>query len=123
LASRLRGEPLESGFVEQRKIAARQAQPDNAGTAILPIGILSTASWSSTTPIRSTIDLGISRNAILVVDSMRYRRATGLPLGQLLFESGACRFKPILLSAPADMMVAPVIPRIRFFRALPVRCG
>jgi multidrug efflux pump subunit AcrB len=51
----------------------------------------------------------IVRNSILLVDFIRHRSKSGLPLRHILLETGAIRFKPILLTAIAAMIGAAVI--------------
>ncbi len=62
----------------------------------------------------------IVRNSILLVDFIRERRTSGLPLRQVLLEAGAIRFKPILLTALAAMIGAAVILTDPIFQGLAI---
>ena len=46
----------------------------------------------------------IVRNSILLVDFIRHRQGSGLPMRDILLEAGAIRFKPIVLTAVAAMI-------------------
>jgi len=46
----------------------------------------------------------IVRNSILLVDFIRHRQSSGLPMRDILLEAGAIRFKPIVLTAVAAMI-------------------
>ncbi len=48
----------------------------------------------------------VVRNSIILVDFVRHRRAEGVPLREAVLESGAKRFRPILLTAGAAMLGA-----------------
>ncbi len=62
----------------------------------------------------------IVRNSILLVDFIRARQDSGLPLHELLLEAGAIRFKPILLTAIAAMIGAAVILFDPIFQGLAI---
>jgi len=62
----------------------------------------------------------IVRNSILLVDFIRERLNSGLPLRQVLLEAGVIRFKPILLTALAAMIGAAVILTDPIFQGLAI---
>jgi multidrug efflux pump subunit AcrB len=83
--------------------------------------------WLFRAPFTATSMIGfialagiIVRNSILLVDFIRQRRTTDLPLRQVLLEAGAIRFKPILLTAIAAMIGAGVILFDPIFQGLAV---
>ncbi|MGE0054513.1 MAG: efflux RND transporter permease subunit [Hyphomicrobium sp.] len=83
--------------------------------------------WLFAAPFTATSMIGfialagiIVRNSILLVDFIRERRKDGAPLRQVLLESGAIRFKPILLTALAAMIGAAVILADPIFQGLAI---
>ena len=60
------------------------------------------------------------RNSILLIDFIRERRQSGLPLRQVLLDAGATRFKPIFLTAAAAMIGAAFILADPIFQGLAV---
>jgi multidrug efflux pump subunit AcrB len=83
--------------------------------------------WLFAAPFTATSMIGfialagiIVRNSILLVDFIRERRKDGAPLRQVLLESGAIRFKPILLTALAAMIGAAVILTDPIFQGLAI---
>ncbi|HVG94239.1 MAG TPA: efflux RND transporter permease subunit, partial [Planctomycetota bacterium] len=48
----------------------------------------------------------VVRNAIILIDFVRQRRAAGVALREAVLESGMKRFRPILLTAGAAMLGA-----------------
>jgi multidrug efflux pump subunit AcrB len=83
--------------------------------------------WLFSAPFTATSMIGfialagiIVRNSILLVDFIRSRRGEDLPLRQVLLESGAIRFKPILLTAIAAMIGAVVILADPIFQGLAI---
>ncbi len=67
--------------------------------------------WAFNAPFTATSMIGfialagiIVRNSILLVDFIRHRQGSGLPLRTILLEAGAIRFKPIFLTAVAAMI-------------------
>lgn len=62
----------------------------------------------------------IVRNSILLVDFIRERRKSGLPLRQVLIEAGSIRARPILLTAIAAMIGAAVILTDPIFQGLAI---
>jgi len=62
----------------------------------------------------------IVRNSILLVDFIRHAASPGRPLGEILIEAGAIRFKPILLTALAAMIGAAVILADPIFQGLAI---
>src|SRR5207253_2444493 len=62
----------------------------------------------------------IVRNSILLVDFIRHRQDAGHPLGEVLLEAGAVRFKPILLTALAAMIGAATILLDPIFQGLAI---
>ena len=83
--------------------------------------------WLFRAPFSATSMIGfialagiIVRNSILLVDFIRHRQQSGLPLRQVLLEAGAIRFKPILLTALAAMIGAAVILTDPIFQGLAI---
>ncbi len=83
--------------------------------------------WMFGAPFTATSMIGfialagiIVRNSILLVDFIRDRRGSGIPLRQVLLEAGAIRFKPILLTALAAMIGAAVILADPIFQGLAI---
>ncbi len=62
----------------------------------------------------------IVRNSILLVDFIRHSQGDGRPLREVLLETGAIRFKPILLTALAAMIGAAVILFDPIFQGLAI---
>ena len=64
--------------------------------------------WFTATGMIGMIALAgiVVRNSIILVDFVRHRRAEGVPLRDAVLESGAKRFRPILLTAGAAMLGA-----------------
>jgi len=62
----------------------------------------------------------IVRNSILLVDFIRHRQASGLPLRNVLLEAGATRFKPIFLTAAAAVIGAAFILTDPIFQGLAI---
>ena len=62
----------------------------------------------------------IVRNSILLVDFVRHRTDAHTPLRDVLLDSGAIRFKPILLTALAAMIGAAVILTDPIFQGLAI---
>jgi len=64
--------------------------------------------WFTATGMIGMIALAgiVVRNSIILVDFVRHRRAEGVPLREAVLESGAKRFRPILLTAGAAMLGA-----------------
>ncbi|MCW9034803.1 MAG: efflux RND transporter permease subunit [Rhodospirillales bacterium] len=67
--------------------------------------------WAFNAPFTATSMIGfialagiIVRNSILLVDFIRHRQGSGLPIREILLEAGAIRFKPIFLTAVAAMI-------------------
>ena len=67
--------------------------------------------WAFDAPFTATSMIGfialagiIVRNSILLVDFIRHRQSSGLPIRTILLEAGAIRFKPIFLTAVAAMI-------------------
>ncbi len=67
--------------------------------------------WAYDAPFSATSMIGfialagiIVRNSILLIDFIRHRQPSGLPLRTILLEAGAIRFKPIFLTAVAAMI-------------------
>lgn len=72
--------------------------------------------WLFQAPFTATSMIGfialtgiIVRNSILLVDFISQRRTLEMPLRRILFDAGAIRFKPIILTAIAAMIGAAVI--------------
>jgi multidrug efflux pump subunit AcrB len=83
--------------------------------------------WIFQAPFSATSMIGfialagiIVRNSILLVDFIRRRGSSNLPLRQVLLEAGAIRFKPILLTAVAAMIGAAVILFDPIFQGLAI---
>ena len=83
--------------------------------------------WLFGAPFSATSMIGfialagiIVRNSILLVDFIQDRRMSGAPLGDVLLEAGAIRFKPILLTALAAMIGAAVILTDPIFQGLAI---
>ncbi len=83
--------------------------------------------WIFHAPFTATSMIGfialagiIVRNSILLVDFIRQARVPGRPLVDILFEAGAIRFKPILLTALAAMIGATVILADPIFQGLAI---
>ncbi|MEQ1715836.1 MAG: efflux RND transporter permease subunit [Hyphomicrobium sp.] len=83
--------------------------------------------WLFAAPFTATSMIGfialagiIVRNSILLVDFIRERRGEDLPLRDVLLQSGAIRFKPILLTALAAMIGAAVILADPIFQGLAI---
>jgi multidrug efflux pump subunit AcrB len=83
--------------------------------------------WLFGAPFTATSMIGfialagiIVRNSILLVDFIRHTRVPGRPLGEVLLEAGAIRFKPILLTALAAMIGAAVILTDPIFQGLAI---
>ncbi len=83
--------------------------------------------WLFGAPFTATSMIGfialagiIVRNSILLVDFIQERRRSGVILRQALFEAGAIRFKPILLTALAAMIGAAVILTDPIFQGLAI---
>ncbi len=81
--------------------------------------------WLFDAPFTATSMIGfialagiIVRNSILLVDFIRRRQGSGLPLRQVLLEAGAIRFKPILLTSLAAMIGAGFIITDPIFQGL-----
>lgn len=90
------------------------------------IGILG-GHWLFGAPFTATSMIGfialagiIVRNSILLVDFIRHAASPGRPLGEILIEAGAIRFKPILLTALAAMIGAAVILTDPIFQGLAI---
>ncbi|TJV19196.1 efflux RND transporter permease subunit [Mesorhizobium sp.] len=90
------------------------------------IGILG-GHWLFGAPFTATSMIGfialagiIVRNSILLVDFIRHAVSPGRPLGEILIEAGAIRFKPILLTALAAMIGAAVILADPIFQGLAI---
>lgn len=90
------------------------------------IGILG-GHWLFGAPFTATSMIGfialagiIVRNSILLVDFIRHAASPGRPLGEILIEAGAIRFKPILLTALAAMIGAAVILADPIFQGLAI---
>lgn len=62
----------------------------------------------------------IVRNSILLVDFIRHRQISGLPLRTILLEAGATRFKPIFLTAAAAVIGAAFILTDPIFQGLAI---
>jgi multidrug efflux pump subunit AcrB len=64
--------------------------------------------WFTATGMIGMIALSgiVVRNAIILIDFVRHRRAAGVPLRDAVLESGMSRFRPILLTAGAAMLGA-----------------
>lgn len=62
----------------------------------------------------------IVRNSILLVDFIRHRQGSGLPLRAVLLEAGATRFKPIFLTAAAAVIGAAFILTDPIFQGLAI---
>ncbi len=83
--------------------------------------------WLFGAPFTATSMIGfialagiIVRNSILLVDFIRHARVPGRPLGEVLLEAGAIRFKPILITALAAMIGAAVILTDPIFQGLAI---
>ncbi len=83
--------------------------------------------WLFGAPFTATSMIGfialagiIVRNSILLVDFIRHRRQTGIPLRQALLEAGSIRFKPIFLTAAAAMIGAAFIITDPIFQGLAI---
>jgi multidrug efflux pump subunit AcrB len=83
--------------------------------------------WLFGAPFTATSMIGfialagiIVRNSILLVDFIRHGSAQGTPLREVLLESGAVRFKPILLTALAAMIGAATILLDPIFQGLAI---
>jgi len=90
------------------------------------IGILG-GHWLFSAPFTATSMIGfialagiIVRNSILLVDFIRHASSPEKPLGEVLIEAGAIRFKPILLTALAAMIGAAVILTDPIFQGLAI---
>ena len=90
------------------------------------IGILG-GHWLFGAPFTATSMIGfialagiIVRNSILLVDFIRHAASPDRPLGEVLIEAGAIRFKPILLTALAAMIGAAVILTDPIFQGLAI---
>jgi multidrug efflux pump subunit AcrB len=90
------------------------------------IGIMG-GHWLFAAPFSATSMIGfialagiIVRNSILLVDFIRHARRPGRPLGEVLLEAGAIRFKPILLTALAAMIGAVTILADPIFQGLAI---
>ena len=90
------------------------------------IGIV-TGHWLLGAPFTATSMIGfialagiIVRNSILLVDFIRHGLEEGKPLGDVLLEAGAVRFKPILLTALAAMIGAATILPDPIFQGLAI---
>jgi multidrug efflux pump subunit AcrB len=90
------------------------------------IGILG-GHWLFGAPFSATSMIGfialagiIVRNSILLVDFIRHAASPDRPLGEVLIEAGAIRFKPILLTALAAMIGAAVILTDPIFQGLAI---
>ena len=62
----------------------------------------------------------IVRNSILLVDFIRHSGGQGKSLREVVLEAGACRFKPILLTALAAMIGAATILLDPIFQGLAI---
>jgi multidrug efflux pump subunit AcrB len=79
------------------------------------------ASFTATSMIGFIALAGIIvRNSILLVDFVRERQGSDVPLQQVLLKAGAIRFKPILLTALAAMIGAAVILFDPIFQGLAI---
>ena len=83
--------------------------------------------WLFSAPFTATSMIGfialagiIVRNSILLVDFIQHSRSPQLPLLEVLLDSGAIRFKPILLTALAAMIGAAVILADPIFQGLAI---
>lgn len=83
--------------------------------------------WWLKAPFTATSMIGfialagtIVRNSILLVDFIRHRRAEGAALRQALLEAGAIRFKPIFLTAAAELIGAAFIITAPIFQGLAI---
>jgi multidrug efflux pump subunit AcrB len=83
--------------------------------------------WLLRAPFTATSMIGfialagiIVRNSILLVDFIRRRRQSGVPLRGALLEAGAVRFKPIFLTAAAAMIGAAFILADPIFQGLAI---
>jgi hypothetical protein len=73
---------------------------------ILPAHALLGAFFTATSMIGFIAGAGIIvRNSIILVDFLELRRAQGLPLAEAVVEAGAVRFRPMLLTAAAVVVV------------------
>jgi multidrug efflux pump subunit AcrB len=62
----------------------------------------------------------VVRNSILLIDFIRARQNSGLPIRKVLLDAGAIRFKPIFLTALAAMLGASVILADPIFQGLAI---
>ncbi|MEG3617785.1 efflux RND transporter permease subunit [Magnetovibrio sp. PR-2] len=83
--------------------------------------------WIFDAPFSATSMIGfialagiIVRNSILLVDFIRARQTSGLPLRDVLIEAGTIRFKPIFLTAIAAMIGAAFILADPIFQGLAI---
>jgi multidrug efflux pump subunit AcrB len=77
---------------------------------ILPAHTLMGAFFTATSMIGFIAGAGIIvRNSIILVDFIELRRSQGMPLEQAVVHAGAVRFRPMLLTAAAVVVVASVI--------------
>ncbi|MBF0250492.1 MAG: efflux RND transporter permease subunit [Alphaproteobacteria bacterium] len=90
------------------------------------IGIM-VGHWLFDAPFSATSMIGfialagiIVRNSILLVDFIRHRQNSGLPLRDVLIEAGTIRFKPIFLTAVAAMIGAGFILPDPIFQGLAI---
>ncbi len=83
--------------------------------------------WIFNAPFSATSMIGfialagiIVRNSILLVDFIRSRQNSGLPMRDVLIEAGTIRFKPIFLTAVAAMIGAAFILADPIFQGLAI---
>jgi len=88
---------------------------------VMPGHALLDAQFTATSMIGMIALAGIIvRNSILLVDFIRHAASPDRPLGEVLIEAGAIRFKPILLTALAAMIGAAVILTDPIFQGLAI---
>ena len=83
--------------------------------------------WIFNAPFSATSMIGfialagiIVRNSILLVDFIKQRQDSGLPMRNVLIEAGTIRFKPIFLTAVAAMIGAAFILADPIFQGLAI---
>ena len=83
--------------------------------------------WIFNAPFSATSMIGfialagiIVRNSILLVDFIKQRQSSGLPMRDVLIEAGTIRFKPIFLTAVAAMIGAAFILADPIFQGLAI---
>ncbi|MBI3484907.1 MAG: efflux RND transporter permease subunit, partial [Acidobacteria bacterium] len=88
---------------------------------VLPAHWLMGAFFTATSMIGFIAGAGIIvRNSIILVDFIQLRRAQGMSLEEAVVDAGAVRFRPMLLTAAAVVVVAGVILFDPIFQGLAI---